>query len=175
MHDGRLIVDGKEILHSDANFDGFIREVYHLRNEPNLKFFKMDRLSKMGYMAAQYLIGKTSAHAVSDAEQTAIILYNHAASLDTDVQHVRDMEQGAASPATFVYTLPNIVLGEIAISCGVRGETTFFICANADEVKRVEQYAHLLLTTKRYERVLFGECELLGEAYNLDIQLLTLK
>ncbi|MBE6340090.1 MAG: beta-ACP synthase [Bacteroidales bacterium] len=172
---GKLVVDGKEILNCNTDFDTFIREIYHQKNEPNLKFFKMDRLSKLGYMGAQYVIGKSSAHAVYEPTDTAIILYNHASSLDTDVQHMRDLAKGEASPATFVYTLPNIVLGEIAISCGVRGETTFFVCANAREEAQVTAYAKYLLTSHRYRNVLFGKCELLGENYNLNIHLLTLK
>jgi hypothetical protein len=67
------------------------------------------------------------------------------------------------------------VLGEIAISCGVRGETTFFVCANAREEAQVAAYAKYLLTSHRYRNVLFGKCELLGENYNLNIHLLTLK
>ncbi|WP_238305750.1 hypothetical protein [Hoylesella marshii] len=45
------------------------------------------------------------------------------------IQHT---EQFYPSPATFVYTLSNIVTGEIAIRNKMHGETSFFILENKE-------------------------------------------
>ena len=37
------------------------------------------------------------------------------------------------SPSLFVYTLPNIVCGEIALRNGYKAETSFYILGNKDE------------------------------------------
>ena len=43
-----------------------------------------------------------------------LVLSNANASLDVDLKYAKTMQTGA-SPALFVYTLPNIVIGEISI------------------------------------------------------------
>ena len=59
----------------------------------------------------------------------AIVCCNTAASLDNDRRYQETIKttEFFPSPAVFVYTLPNIVTGEIAIRHKIMGETSFFV------------------------------------------------
>ena len=71
-----------------------------------MKFYKMDDLCKLGYVAAEYLLkDKTFAPL-----EMGMLLANATSSLHTDIRHQQLIDQDgdrAASPAVFVYTLPN--------------------------------------------------------------------
>ena len=98
------------------------------------KFFKMDGLSKLGFLASE-MIFKDDGKRFEPRENIAVICFNRSSSLDTDLQYkatISDNENYFPSPALFVYTLPNIVAGEIAIRNNIFGETAFYICKEFD-------------------------------------------
>lgn len=164
---GELELNGKVLIHDVPQFDTFIRNVYHHRNEPNMKFFKMDNMCKMGYIAASYILENQK----FDEREISVVLANRASSLDTDLQHAANLATcRPASPATFVYTLPNIVLGEISIHHKIKGETTFFISEQFDE-DFMKQYASILMARQKCRYVLLGWCELLENQYDLKFYL----
>ena len=73
---------------------------------------------------------------VSDAESRAIVFFNAHSSLAADrkyLESIIDRDNYFPSPAAFVYTLPNIVTGEVAIRHGYHGETSFYILPDKDE------------------------------------------
>ncbi len=154
-------------------FGEFIREEYKALNDPNMKFAKMDDLSKLGYVAScKLLSGMDMSY---PAERIAIVLSNRSASLDSDLRHQAIVDQKlpeGASPAVFVYTLANIVAGEIAIKHKFQGEQTFFIQKNKD-LTSVEHYAQGLIGSGKMDAVIYGWCELLGEDYEAEIRLIT--
>ena len=45
---------------SETDFAPFIREAYKHLGENNMKFYKMDNLCKLGYVAAEYLLKDTN-------------------------------------------------------------------------------------------------------------------
>lgn len=47
---------------SETDFAPFIREAYKHLGENNMKFYKMDNLCKLGYVAAEYLLKDTNYH-----------------------------------------------------------------------------------------------------------------
>lgn len=172
MKEGRLTVNGETTIEEvSTDFGLFAREVYH-QQESNMKFFKMTNMCKMGYLAANYLLKDLT----YEPYEVAIVMSNRSSSLDADLTHWRiyNRDGQTASPAAFVYTLPNIVMGEIAIKNGIKGETTFIVTDTKDD-RQVRDYARLLLSEGKYKYVLTGWCELLEEEYELDIELLTSK
>jgi 3-oxoacyl-[acyl-carrier-protein] synthase-1 len=59
-----------------------------------------------------------------------ILLFNQSGSIEADRAYqetIQDKDNYFPSPAVFVYTLPNIVAGEIAIRNKIHGETSFFV------------------------------------------------
>jgi hypothetical protein len=109
-----------------GTLDDFLEKAYSAMNLSYPKFYKMDRLSKLGFLASEMLLkGK------SLPESTAIVLANAHSSLDTDIRYWQTTKS-QASPSLFVYTLPNIVVGEICIRHRIKGENLFFISSQFD-------------------------------------------
>jgi hypothetical protein len=106
----------------------FLSEIYNSLGIDYRKFFKMDALSKAGFLASELLLRDLDK--TQPKEDMGIILFNHSSSLETDetYQHtINEKDNYFPSPAVFVYTLPNIVTGEIAIRNKIHGETAFYI------------------------------------------------
>lgn len=97
------------------------------------KFYKMDGLSRLGFVASEILLNAEKGE--TDKER-AIIFFNHTSSIASDRNYkesINDKDNYFPSPSIFVYTLPNIVTGEIAIRNHFHGETSFFILPDKDE------------------------------------------
>lgn len=119
------VLDGK--LVSAASVTGLYREF--VGDYP--KFFKMDQLCRLGFIAAELLLRGTSE---SERENAAIVLFNRNGSLVTDRNYQQTIADDGyfPSPALFVYTLANIVTGEIAIRNRIFGETSFYVLSAPD-------------------------------------------
>ena len=115
-----------------------LTELYrtHIGDWP--KFYKMDTLSKAGFVATELLLKKVSECRCGSEEfirSRAIVLFGSTASLCADRNYqetIQDRDNYYPSPALFVYTLPNIVTGEIAIRNHWRGETSFYVLEGPD-------------------------------------------
>lgn len=90
------------------------------------KFYKMDLMCKWGIIASELLLKPFTPQAISPY-QKVIILSNTQSSLHTDIQFQHTIHNELPSPSIFVYTLPNIIAGEIAIRYEMKGENSFFI------------------------------------------------
>lgn len=112
-------------------FDDFLTAVYEWLNGGYPKFYKMDRMSKLGFLAAEQILKGRTLREEYTPESVAVVLSNAHASLDTDVRYW-ETTKSLASPALFVYTLPNIVTGEICIRHGLKGENAFFVSEKFD-------------------------------------------
>lgn len=138
-----IFVNGKElsIPKQDAPSYFFADAYKHLEiNYP--KFHKMDNLSKLGVIAAEVALKGNDFLQRNSPENVAIIMSNKASSLDTDRNYqssINSKDHYLPSPATFVYTLPNIVIGEIAIKHKITGENVFFVCDAFDPQLLVNQ------------------------------------
>lgn len=101
------------------------------------KFHKMDGLSKLGFIAAELLMSKAEEKGIylSDKDNCAMIFAGRLGSLATDIRHDETIrpEEFYPSPAVFVYTLANVVSGEIAIRHKMYGESTSFLLDKDDE------------------------------------------
>jgi hypothetical protein len=118
----RMVYENK-----DAGLDTFLEGAYDFLKVDYTKFYKMDRLSKVGFLAAEVLLNDRALTRYEPVNRN-IILANSNASLDSDIKFAKAF----SSPAVFVYTLPNIVAGEICIRHGIKGETAFFISEEFD-------------------------------------------
>lgn len=168
---GIVTRQGETIFASpETDFAPFIREAYKHLGENNMKFYKMDDLCKLGYIAAGYLLKDTN----FKPEELGIILANASSSLDTDCKHQSIISKdgdSAASPAVFVYTLPNVVLGEICIRHKIQGENTFFISRQYDPAS-LEEYACIVMAKGKLKACIIGWCELLQGHYQAEFKLL---
>lgn len=128
-------VDGKALAHNEKG-SALLTELYRNNIGDYPKFFKMDTLSKLGFIASELLLNIEGNRSFEPREDRAVILFNRNASLQADTHYqstIQDPEHFFPSPAAFVYTLPNIVTGEIAIRNKYFGETSFIVIDDYDE------------------------------------------
>ena len=100
------------------------------------KYYKMDSLSRLGFIASELLLQAEGAERFVACDDRAVIFFNHSSSVCADRQYIEtiaDPDNCFPSPSVFVYTLPNIVTGEIAIRNGYHGETSFYILPRQDD------------------------------------------
>lgn len=127
------------------------------------KFYKMDSLSKLGWLAAEVLLKDSFEATTYKPEDTGIILSNANSSLDTDIKYY-ETAKDIASPALFVYTLPNIVIGEISIRHRFKGENAFFISDEFD-AGFIEQYVSNLINNNILQSCICGWVDAMGEEF----------
>ena len=129
-----VIVDGKALAHNEQG-GTMLTELYRAHVGDYPKFFKMDTLSKLGFVASELLLQAEGAERFVPREDRAVVFFNRSASLQADTAYqatIQDPENFFPSPAAFVYTLPNIVTGEIAIRNKYFGETSFIVLPEND-------------------------------------------
>jgi 3-oxoacyl-[acyl-carrier-protein] synthase-1 len=129
-----IVVDNKPLAHN-ATGSALLTEFYRSYVGDYPKFFKMDTLSKLGFVASEMLLKDEGQERFVPREDRAVVLFNKMASLQADTNYqatIQDPENFFPSPAAFVYTLPNIVTGEIAIRNKYFGETSFIVMESCD-------------------------------------------
>ena len=177
------IAEGKVALNKEVLFDemhedfsAFIKSAYKHFDTKYSKFFKMDSLSKLAFLTADILL--KDANLPQDQENNiALVFSNRASSLDTDRKHqesISDTDNYFPSPAVFVYTLPNICLGEISIKHSLYSENSFFIF-DTFNAKHLCSYATALLDSNKASSVLCGWVDVDAEAYEAILFLVSKK
>jgi len=165
IRDHLLLKDGQKIFESPpVPFSQFADLIYNELRIGYPKFHKMDNLSKLGFIGADILLKNNSLDIKKNPYETGIILSNRNSSLDTDVKYYNMVRTGIASPAVFVYSLPNIVIGEICIRHGIKGENTFFISDRYNISSQVD-YINNLFEKGVFNICIGGWVELIGESY----------
>ena len=127
-------LNGISINHAEQG-NALLTELYRAYIGDYPKFFKMDTLSKLGFVASEMLLKDEGKERFVSREDRAVVLFNKTASLQADTNYqatIQDPENFFPSPAAFVYTLPNIVTGEIAIRNKYYGETSFIVVESCD-------------------------------------------
>ena len=148
-----IIVDGNRL---DVKSHGkeMLTEVYKTKIGDYPKFYKMDMLSRLAFVASELLIDSEGQRSKEEGQRSkeegqrtkdegqfsifnsrAIVFFNHSSSIIADRQYLKSIEKDDfyPSPAAFVYTLPNITTGEIALRNGYHGETSFYLLAERNE------------------------------------------
>jgi len=166
IQNNQILLNGEVVFGTEPTFfSDFSKKAYQYLEINYPKFFKMDNLSKLAFLGAELLL-KTEDNSSAE-NNTALVFANKSSSLDTDVKYqnsISDSENYYPSPAVFVYTLPNICLGEISIRHQLKSENSFFIFADYNPVF-MENYSNILLKTGKADKVLCGWVEYYNEDY----------
>ena len=157
-----IILDGKVIFHLENQVESthFLNESYRFFKIDYPKFFKMDNLSKLAFIVTE-LICKSLNNRYIQTDTVGIVLQNRSSSLVADLSHqrsIKDKESHFPSPAVFVYTLPNIMMGEMCIRHGFSNENTLFISDKFD-AEMLEKYINYLLNERIIKHCLGGWVE----------------
>ena len=139
------------------HFLAFAKSIYKNYGIKYSKYFKMDNLSKLGFLASEVLLINQDLKDYKP-EEIALIIANSSASLSTDYKYQNTLKE-IPSPAVFVYTLANIVIGEICIRNDFKGESIFFIQDKFD-TNFISDYVHTLLETTNAKVCITGWLEI---------------
>jgi hypothetical protein len=126
-----------------ANAEGFLLSVYQYFKLNYPRFYKMDSLSKLGWLASEILFKDSFNSDTYQPHQMGVVLANANSSLDDDIKYYESVKD-IASPSLFVYTLPNIMIGEICIRNNFKGEHALFIQPEFDAGFMDKQVGYLL-------------------------------
>ena len=164
-----VTVDGNNVEVS-SNGKSMLTELYkkYVGNYP--KFYKMDIQSRLGLIATELLLSAEDKDLTGNGKKRfeersdrAIMLVGHSGCLVADenyMQSICNADDYYPSPERFVYTLPNIVTGEIAIRNHYHGETGFYLLNNKDK-KIIQDIILTAFEDSSTESVVGGwiECE----------------
>jgi len=167
IQNNEIVLNGTFVFKIEpTNFADFSKQAYRNFDIQYPKFFKMDALSKLAFLGAELLLSPITS---SEQENNiALVLANKSSSLDTDVKYqesISDKENYYPSPAVFVYTLPNICLGEISIRHQLKSENSFFIF-DVFNTEFMSNYSNILLNSDKADTVLCGWVEFFNDDYN---------
>lgn len=152
----KCYVNGKPIHSFNCDsIDDFIKEFYKSLALEYPKFYKMDRLAKTAFLGTELLKNECPEILNYGDNQVALLFSNNNSSALTDVNFLTSYQNGGVpSPSLFVYTLPSILIGEIAIRNKWYGENLFTV-AEYFEAEYFVNYCNILLQ-KNAEAALCG-------------------
>ncbi|WDF55020.1 hypothetical protein [Mucilaginibacter sp. KACC 22063] len=164
IQENAIYRNGQQVLNvPDADMNTFLLSAYQQLELNYPKFYKMDNLSKLGWLASEVLLKDKLLLQIYQPEGVGLLLSNRNSSLDADVKYWASVHD-FASPSLFVYTLPNIVTGEICIRNGFKGENAFYITEgfNADFIHKQVAY---LMNNDILQVCICGWVDVIGEEY----------
>ncbi len=164
ISDGIVFKDSQQLFENkSAELSAFLLSVYQHFQLNYPKFYKMDNLSKLGWLAAGVLLKDGFNKDNYQPEEIGIVLANANSSLDDDLKYLETVKDGP-SPSLFVYTLPNIVIGEISIRNKFKGEHAFFI-QDAFDAAFIEKQVSYLLDKDILRACICGWVDVLEQDY----------
>jgi hypothetical protein len=140
-------VNGETLFEGKSQGD-FLKALYEFLAPDYPKFYKMDDLSRLGMLGVELILRNRPDLREKKDDAIALVLQNEMSSLQSDTEHQGQLNRRIPSPATFVYTLPNIVIGELSIRNKWYGESVFFVGERAQTRNLVNYTKSLILTGK---------------------------
>jgi len=164
IREGKIVRDGETIAsQEDAAPENFYRQLQY--SYP--KFFKMDVLCKWAWLGAEALLyGQDNfVYEGMDKNKVAVVMATAHGCLEVDKKYQQSI-QTIPSPALFVYTLSNIMLGEICIRHGFKGEQ---MCLVSDRFDSSALYFYVsdLLENRGMDACLCGWADSVNDQYSV--------
>lgn len=163
IDDGKLLVNGQPRFSGKMAVADFLLNAYKHFGIDYPKYYKMDHLAQLGFLGAELLLQGRNIATEYGPEQVGVVFSNASASLDADLHYFATVKN-IPSPAQFVYTLPNIVIGEISIRHQLKGENAFFVTEDFDP-GFIHFFVEDLFAREKLKACVCGWVELLDERY----------
>ena len=147
-----VMVDGIRLETTETGA-ALLTELYKNEVGDYPKFFKMDPLARLAFIATELLLKAEGCERFVDCDNRAVVLFNRTSSIAADRDYVASIDGDEGfypSPSVFVYTLPNLSVGEVAMRNLYHGETSFYILPERDEkmISKVQEASMLDPATK---------------------------
>lgn len=151
-----------KLVFEASSMDSLTKEWYDFLQVNYPKFYKMDSLCKLTFLSVLQL---TDGQPLPS--NTAQCFTNAGFSLESDSKHIDNIvSRGMASPAVFVYTLPNIAMGELSIFHKWNGENLFYASEAFDEADWLQE-AKRMIVLKNAPHVIGGWVESHPQSVNV--------
>lgn len=169
IKDHKVIVDGKTEFNDSENLEygKLMKAIYKHYEIKYPKYFKMDNLCKIAFLSSEIILKDNEHIKEYDPSRVGVILQNSNSTIDTDTKYVdtiKDKLNYFPSPAVFVYTLPNVMIGEICIRNKFQGENTCFISENFDP-GFITEYVNELFNTGKIDACITGYADYIEGNY----------
>jgi len=180
IKDFKVFLNDDEIKITENNnlsFSKFAKQVYKHLEIKYPKYYKMDKLSKLAFIASEVLLKDTDLLQNTNNEDIAVIISNGSSSLVTDAEYqktIDDKNNYFPSPSVFVYTLANVMVGEICIRNKINGENTVFISKKFNK-DFIFDYVNILFNTDKAKICIAGRVDYNYPNNNYDAELYLLE
>ena len=159
IKNNRIVKDGMLFFEGDPTLSlkDFLKAAWKSLKIKYPKFYKMDEVSKLGVLTAEILL-LDEPHKAFMEEEVGVVLSNAHSTIVTDTAHrdsIKNDDSFFPSPAVFVYTLPNIMIGEICIRHKLQGENAFFISEHID-TELIINHIDLLMAQNKIKAAIGG-------------------
>ncbi len=170
---GVFLDDEELLLNEGDSFEQYMKACYSYLELSYPKFFKMDLLSKLCFIGSEVLLKGQERMKNYDRDKVAVMLQNYHSSIYSDKKHydsIKDKQNYFPSPAVFVYTLPNIMIGEICIRNRILGEGSCFLSSNENS-SYLRDYVRILFEEEGYLGCIAGSVDYTDEMYLAELNL----
>lgn len=140
-------------FYDEPDFISFVRAVYKQKEISYPKFHKMSNMCKLGFLGTEFLLEGKEISTI-DKNRVAVVLACKSSSLQADMEYSKSISD-IPSPALFVYTLANIVTGEICIRHGLKGEELMLVQEEFD-YDFLMNYVEVLFKEKKTDLCITG-------------------
>jgi len=166
-------VDGMKMCGAEA-----LTAIYKSKIGNYPKYYKMDSLSRLAFVASELLLQCEEETRQFDIGNRPVVFFSNAGSVKTDAEYIatiKDPENFFPSPSLFVYTLPNITTGEVAIRNKYHAETLFVMFKDKD-AEAMEKINRAMMYDPEAQSLISGWIEYIDELnFEADIYLYTKK
>jgi hypothetical protein len=122
FRNGRLLVNGEARTTATGNLEDDLLSAWLSSGLEQPRFHRMDRSSKLLALATAPFFAPGGALYSLEKDRIGSVICGRSGSMDTDVGYDDQLRsEGHAGPGLFVYTLPNIAMGELTIMHGLHG------------------------------------------------------
>ncbi|MBG7629910.1 MAG: hypothetical protein IZT56_05705 [Bacteroidetes bacterium] len=139
-----LLINNRKIESNNTSLASNLLEIYKNEVLKYPKFHKMDLLAKAAFIGSELILKENNTFVNYKDDEIALIFSNSESSEHSDSKFENSYKNNNPSPSQFVYTLPNILLGEIAIKNKWFGENIFLVLPTFD-VSEIKQQIELML------------------------------
>lgn len=155
FREGKLSIDGQLTYQqeSDESYVQMLKRIFRETDKSYSKFHKMDRISKLAFVSSELLLKQIDL-STYNTDNIALVFSNSSATIETDTKFQNSIKE-IPSPALFVYTLPNIMVGEICIRNNFKGENLFFVEPKLN-TELLSNNIHVLFQNSETELALVG-------------------
>ncbi len=158
-----VLVNSQKVFASDAHisFEEFIKSAFKSFGASYPKFYKMDGLSKLAFVSSEFLTKGVSLTEKYEGKDIGVVIENSSSTIVTDSEHQKTIDDRSSyfpSPSVFVYTLPNIMIGEICIKNKIFGENALLVSKEFD-IQILVDYVNSLFKTGKVNCCIAGWVE----------------